>query len=201
MELLVFPPVPHSKYASDERQWNNTDSILRWLLCENKLSAVSTIRCLKKSSYGYKSAAPHALGSPSSPRPLVFSGILLHRRCRTCDLRMRWAYAPMTCCTWSLMVLTILPTDLKYEAWAIVIVHSMYVRTVNKVTTSYSCYVSAPKRVSAAYLSLWGLLTTGKWIEDYRLYGPLLVLTNASIAVGGNIMYICLLYTSPSPRD
>ena len=74
VELLVSSPVPHSKYASDERQWKNTDSMLRCISSENMLSSVSRSRCSRNHGTGTKAlflilsavgARPDPLCSPS----------------------------------------------------------------------------------------------------------------------------------------
>ena len=64
--------------------------------------------------------------------------------------------------------------------------------------------ISAPRRLSTACLSLWGLLVLGNWAKDCHRYGPSFVLTNATVVVGDTVSSIlcrtpCCLRCSTSP--
>ena len=167
-QLLVSSPVPHSKYPSDERQWNNTDSMLRCIFRENILSSVSRIRYFKNYRTGTEALILTLSAVGARPDPLWSPSF-----CFT-DVAVRTLFAwhePMPHGLLQLVAHGLDYNSYGLETWsASDCLRTQYVRTYSEddYDLAQLLGISAPKRLSAAYLSLWELLTMGNWTKHFR---------------------------------
>ena len=167
-QLLVSSPVPHSRYAPDERQWNNTDSMLQCIFAKIYCPQFPGFGVSRNYRTGTKAliltlsvvwARPDPLWSPSF--------------CFT-DVAVRTLFAwhePMPHGLLQLVAHGLDYNSYGLETWsASDCLRTQYVRTYSEddYDLAQLLRISAPKRLSAAYLSLWELLTMGNWTRHFR---------------------------------